>query len=212
MDLIASNASKQSICDDVALDVAGYTASFHMLWHDFETITEFVEPANPNAKTYSHRLYELILRACTDFESVCRDRLESQKYGKSRHDMTIADYAALEETLHLSDEEVVLYLWRPAPLLLRPFKEWQGASKSNPKWYGSYNAVKHNRSKQFEQANLSNCVLAIAGLFAILGNLKILQAFSSLGSSIVGETGRLEFSYYPYGMSRRVPRQTGGEQ
>lgn len=36
---------------------------------------EFNEPTDAHLQVYSHRLYEILLRACTEFESLCREIL-----------------------------------------------------------------------------------------------------------------------------------------
>ena len=155
-------------------DLAPYLASFEILSSDFRRATEYVEPADDNLKTYSHRLYELLLRACTDFESICKDKLVADGSTKSPKDMNVNDYQTLEQSLHLEGRHVGLLLWRPAPVYLQPFASWSSASPPLA-WYKAYNDVKHNRHSQFAQANLHSVRVALAGLFATLVALDVIQ-------------------------------------
>jgi hypothetical protein len=149
-------------------------ASFEILCSDFRRLTEYVEPTDANLKTYSHRLYELLLRACTDFESVCKEELVVTGYTKSPAKMDINDYKTLERRLHLERFSVGVLSWRPAPVYLHPFASWSTAA-SPLGWYKAYNTVKHNRHSQFEEANLDQVRHSLAGLFAMLAGLDVIK-------------------------------------
>lgn len=150
-----------------------YLSSFEILSGDFRRLTEFVEPVNANLGTYSHRLYELLLRACTDFESACKEKLIADGSTKRSSDMNINDYKTLESSLGLEQVEVGILIWRPSAAYIRPFVNW---STVNPplSWYRDYNQVKHNRNTLFSLANLENVRSALSGLFALLAQLGIL--------------------------------------
>jgi hypothetical protein len=47
-----------------------------------------------------------------------------------------------------------------------PWPDW-GSGKS-PSWWKSYNHVKHERNKFFEEANLENAIDAVAALFCVV--------------------------------------------
>jgi hypothetical protein len=156
------------------MDSESYLSSFEILSNDFRRITEFVEPVDANLSTYSHRLYELLLRACTDFESVCKERLVVDGCKKSPRDMKIYDYRVLEATLFLERVEVGVLVWRPNVDYVRPFIDWSSASPPL-QWYSNYNKVKHNRNTSFSLASLENVRLALSGLFALLARLGVLS-------------------------------------
>jgi hypothetical protein len=155
------------------MDSKNYLNSLEILSNDFRRITEFVEPVDANLDTYSHRLYELFLRACTDFESACKEKLVADGYQKSPKDMNIYDYKTLEANLSLEAVEVGILLWRPRVAYVQPFMNW---SRANPplQWYSDYNTVKHNRNTSFPRANLGNVRLALSGLYALLEKLRVL--------------------------------------
>src|SRR5687768_848045 len=120
-----------------------YSASFEILAADFRRLLEYVEPTDANLSTYSHRLFELLVRICTDFESACKERLVHDGYAKKPSDLNVFDYRTLESSLLLERDEVGVSLWRPDSIYLRPFEGW---SSNDPplRWYSAYNKVKHN--------------------------------------------------------------------
>jgi hypothetical protein len=56
-----------------------YEPAFILLVGDFLRVCEFIEPTDAHLQVYSHRLYEILLRACTEFESLCREILMTRK-------------------------------------------------------------------------------------------------------------------------------------
>jgi len=161
-----------------------YYTAYSLLIKDFLKLCEYVEPADVNERVYSHRLYELYLRACTEFENVCKEILIGSGYQKSGN-FKISDYRTLDASLKLSQREVGLLFWQPTEKYISPFKDWQimGAPLS---WYQSYNEVKHNRNAEFSKASLENAVKAVAGLFLLLFSrfgLEFFNPYAALNSS-----------------------------
>jgi hypothetical protein len=154
-----------------------YRGAFGILSRDFERIGEYVEFEESNDQVYSHRLFEILLRSCTEFESICRDILLTEGYDKKRDDMDVRDYATLDSSLVLSSCRVGVLLWQPAPLYLKPFEAW--ATKA-PKltWYQDYNSVKHNRQHNFKYANLANVCKSMAAVYAILVKTNIIKGMT----------------------------------
>jgi len=142
-----------------------YIGSYRLLVEDLSRLCSFIHPSDDNLPAYSHRVYELFLRACTEFESVCKDLLRAQGF-KKRGNWTVREYYRLNASLKLSEREVGLLFWHPETKYMAPFAEWaRGPSLG---WYRDYNLVKHNRSAQFKRASFQNALLATAGLFAVL--------------------------------------------
>jgi hypothetical protein len=144
-----------------------YLSAFQILCGDFRRILEFIEPVDQNLEAYSHRLYELLLRACTEFESAAKELLVIAGSSKAPADMTINDYKTLESSLHMEAREVGILLWQPTPAYVKPFHGWSTAAPPVG-WYSDYNKVKHSRNNEFSRANLDNARTALAGLFLIL--------------------------------------------
>src|SRR5437868_2327075 len=56
---------------------------YHQLEKELIGISDFVEPSDANANCYSHRLYALLLRASTEFETNAKSILQANGYNKS---------------------------------------------------------------------------------------------------------------------------------
>ncbi len=179
----------------MALNIYSYLASFEILCSDFRRLAEYVEPSDANLKTYSYRLYELLLRACTDFESVCKEELVAADCAKPPADMNINDYKTLEGRLHLEQVHVGLLIWRPVPAYIQPFAGWSAAVPPLA-WYKAYNTVKHNRNSQFEEASLDQVRHSLAGLFAILAELNVIKK-NQTGHKERDAPGGLREDVYP---------------
>jgi len=115
-----------------------YETAFRLIISDFKEILNFIEPVDANLKIYSHRIYELFLRTCTEFESICKDMLVEQEYKKTPSSYNIKDYKTLFNPK--SFFKVGLLYWHPDSLIIEPFKEWN--TQYSLFWYQSYNSVK----------------------------------------------------------------------
>lgn len=139
---------------------------FKMIYNDFEKSLEYVHPIDKHFKVYSMRHYEFLLRACTEFESVCKVELNKVSSTIGNSHLNIRDYSALEGIYRrkLSSYDVG---FRFDPIyFVRPLRAWSNGSSLV--WYQSYNKVKHHRAGQFECASIENVLGAIAGLFVLL--------------------------------------------
>lgn len=140
--------------------------AYHTVEQDLKRIFDFIDPTDDNFKTYSHRLYELFLRASTEVECNCKAILKANKYSKKKEKYwKIENYQEIDAACKLSDYEVVLNVL-PIRKKFFPFAEWKNNSKLT--WYSEYNSVKHNRSVQFKKANLENVITSVAAAFIML--------------------------------------------
>lgn len=166
-----------------------------LIIHDLYELFNYVEPNDICLKTYSHRLYELLLRTATEFESNCKAILDANGYVKSSGNLNIQDYYKIEAACKLSGYVVRFDRWPDRDFI--PFAAWSGDSYVSLSWYQGYNNVKHNRHAKFEEANLENVMNAIAGLLCILhaqfGSQMITACYEGIGtmqnSQEIVETG-----------------------
>lgn len=154
-----------------------YAPAFHLLVQDFLRVCEFIEPVDAHLHVYSHRLNELLLRASTEFESLCREVLETHGHARSGN-LNITDYVAIAPILELNRQRAIASFWRPVAVTLAPFEQWTPSNVSLP-WYQGYNAVKHNRNAEFSRASLSNVRDAICSVFIIMARLEFLEVIGS---------------------------------
>ena len=99
-----------------------YLAAFRLLQEDFRRLGEYVELNDANLSTFSHRLYELLLRSCTEFESLCKELLVDRLYPKKPHEMNILDYKTLEGPWHFESKCVGVLTWLPETSYVQPFQ------------------------------------------------------------------------------------------
>lgn len=136
-----------------------------LMFQDLYQLFYFIEPNDMNLNTFSHRVYELYLRATTEFESNCKRILEENGYTKSGN-WNIADYEKLSSVCRLPEYKVKFNRWA-SEREFTPFADWSTPSASLS-WYQDYNKVKHNRYEQFTKANLGNLMNAFAALLSII--------------------------------------------
>jgi hypothetical protein len=139
--------------------------AYRMLEDDLKIIFEFVEPSDDNCLTYSHRIYELLLRAATEFETNCKGILDANGYIKNGN-LSIIDYYKIEKAIRASKYEIYLDIWRPERKKIVPFKGWATGHKLE--WYAAYNDVKHGRQIKFCRANIANLLNSVAAVYIIL--------------------------------------------
>lgn len=85
-------------------------------------------------------------------------------YSFSKH-ASMNDYSLVEKTHYLSEFIVISPEWQ-GENIFQPWKSFKDGK--SPTWYEAYNQAKHNRHKDFHQANLKNLIYSIAGLVTLL--------------------------------------------
>lgn len=124
-------------------------------------ICAYVNPSTNNLMVYGHKIRELLLLACTEFESQCRTILNSwPSYKKGKY--STKDYVLLYKICYLSEYRVNFSINR-SKITLEPFNKWnQNTPSKSLTWYHAYNQVKHDRSNEFDKANLINAINSVA--------------------------------------------------
>lgn len=145
-----------------------FLAEFHIIISDFHNILNFIEPSNENLETFSHRIFELLLRTATSFEAVSKRILINDGYETTPKKMNMKDYFTLNKVYKLTEYTLIIDSWRSGAKLLQPYKQWQNDTYSRLSWYTAYNNSKHDRHQNFKEANLENLLNAIGGLFILL--------------------------------------------
>lgn len=158
--------------EDSIVTHASYANDRQELWRAYKLIQkdlvhlfEYVEPCDNNLSTYSHRTYELLLRAATEVETNCRRILELNGYRNKK--TNIEDYMKINAASKLGEYVVILDAWFPQKKTLQPFAPWNIGTHSLA-WYQAYNDVKHHRNLDFPKASLENVLHAISGLYIVL--------------------------------------------
>ncbi len=137
-----------------------------LLIDELSDIFKIVEPIGDNMNCYGHKIRNLIILACTEIDSICKDVLTSNNY-PSKQLYKTKDFVLLKEPLKL-DQYVIKFKRYPEIEGCSPFKNW---TKEKPTktlyWYDSYNAVKHDRINNYKLATI-NCVIDSISAVAIM--------------------------------------------
>ncbi len=152
-----------------------------ILIQKLQDILLYVEPDKNGLKTYSHKIRELLILACTELECT----FKSYSLGKNQR---MSDYVKILEAVDLAKHKLSLVGYAN-PYKCCPFENWNAdePSKSIP-WYDAYNQVKHNKDSAFHLATLENCINAIAAnivMFAIRFSPTMLYNENDVCSNLV---------------------------
>jgi len=126
-----------------------------------------IEPIGNNFGCYGHSLRNLLILVCTEVEAQFKGVLRlHEQTSKERYNTS--DYIKILPVMRLNKYKIK-FRYYPAIEPLVPFLDWV---ESNPtgslSWYHSYNAVKHDREKEFSKATLENVIEAISALAILI--------------------------------------------
>jgi len=159
-----------------------------VLIQKFQEVLLYVEPAINCLDTYSHKLRELLILACTEFECALKN------YNLGNNERTI-DYVKILELTNLRKYKIELAGYSEK-FISRPFEKWDvtGPTKTLA-WYDAYTQIKHNGLNAFNLATLRNCIEAVAAniiMFSIRYSPHCLYNESDVCSSLIRNTFALQ--------------------
>jgi hypothetical protein len=151
-----------------ANDARQYVRAYRVIQKDLLELFDYVEPADLNRNCYSYRIHELLMRTCIEVEANCKAILTDNGYAKPSN-WNIDDYKKLNRTHRLHSYEVKFPIWDGNKSVRRPYSAWarRGGKLT---WYRAYNQTKHDRHKQFKEANFHNLLDAVSGLVVLLSS------------------------------------------
>ncbi|MCC4261564.1 hypothetical protein LL270_12975 [Pseudomonas aestusnigri] len=132
-----------------------------------DDLFNYIEPSEITLTTYSHKIRELLILACTEVECLLVNTITKNGY-KKKNQYSTKDYIKCKSILGLSSYEVQLTQY-PTLKTFTPFLGWccDNTTATLP-WYKAYNAVKHNRSENIKDANLNHLLNAVAAIHILL--------------------------------------------
>ena len=150
---------------------AHFIQAFLLIQKDVLSLFDYIEPADKNLTCYSFRIHELLLRVCVEVEANFKAILKENGYSKSNN-LNMLDYSKVDQSHRLSSYQVKIPRWMGGENIITPFDSFLNLDdkEKSPKWYRSYNNVKHDRYENFEEANFENLIHAVAGLVVLLSS------------------------------------------
>ena len=159
-----------------------------ILIQKLQDILLYIEPSEIGLQTYSHKLRELLILACTEFEC----SMKTYKLGKNSR---TNDYVKILDFVDLKRYKIELAGYSKR-YVSYPFANWktEKTTESLP-WYSAYTETKHNRADAFNRSTLQNCIDAISAnliMFSIRYSPDPLYNESDVCSSLVRNTFALQ--------------------
>jgi len=143
-----------------------YWHYFVALCDDVAKTARFVEPTADNFKTYSIEYARLFLAIGSEVDVVAKLLCEKINPAAKLSDIDSYRSVILSGFSDLPEVQVVVPRHE---ISLTPWQDWR--NETNPLWWKNHNKVKHERNKNFTEANLENTLNALAGLLVIVGYL-----------------------------------------
>ncbi|MBP5055389.1 hypothetical protein [Pseudomonas chlororaphis] len=175
-----------------ATDPRHYVRAFLLLQKDVLDLFSYVEPSDKNIETYSHRIQQLLMRACVEVEANLTAIFLDNEYAAARGNLTMQQYRLIDISHRLSSYEIRVPTWQGSKGVRKPFHGWSLGGASLP-WYQAYNKSKHNRHENFKLATFDALIDAFCGLSALLS-----AQFHDEDYSPGGKTLGLDGACYTY--------------
>ena len=147
---------------------------FFNLCSRFENTIQFVDDKTDgngdfiNGNTFSNEFAMILLSASVEFENVSKQLCEyfDSNFNTSKADIRQITDCILMYCPNIGSAEVEL-----PHISIQPLKNWKKSPTTNKvdgiDWWTGYTDIKHNRYVNFEEANLRNCIYALASLLVI---------------------------------------------
>jgi hypothetical protein len=132
---------------------------------DFVRTIDFIELHTSNAKAFSNEYAKLLLLIGSEVDVVAK--MLCAKVAPAEKVENIVDYKTLLTAKFVGIHTVEIEIPRYS-LKLQPWLSWDTKISKSPDWWTSYNNVKHERDKNYADANQENTVYALCGLLALL--------------------------------------------
>ena len=135
---------------------------FLSLEEDFLRVSRYVHFNISNNKTHSIEFARIILSVGSEVDVVAKG-ISKEITGKATENIKEHMSTLMSKFPDIPKHKVFMDRFG---MDVVPWENWE--NNKSPDWWHSYNNVKHNRGKHFQEANLENTFRAIAGLFILL--------------------------------------------
>lgn len=135
--------------------------ALRVLLEKLDDLFLYIEPDTISLDTYSHKIRELLILACTEVENFWSYFIKLSGTAPTGRNYTTQDYIKLKDKLFLPEFQFTLRSYVSLPAI-RPFLTWNTTSPTaSLPWYDAYNKTKHDRANHFSAATLSNALSAV---------------------------------------------------
>jgi hypothetical protein len=141
--------------------------ALRILLRKLDELFETIEPTPANARTYGHKIRDVLLLACMEVESSWTAVLRGNGYTNSIGRFTTNDYVKLFQPMLLDGYELHLQSYGLFPAFV-PYGSWDiNNPTTSLSWYDAYNKTKHDREGNLHYATLENAIHAVGAAIVI---------------------------------------------
>ena len=146
-------------------DYSNQLRQLEIILDDIAEVFKVVAPHYQQRYVYGHAIRNIIILACTELDARMQDILANNGVCPKGKYFEMKDYFKLKDPLKLDEYELSFYRYGDLRTF-SPFSAWENDKQLD--WYKAYNHIKHNREKNFSEANLLNAINAIMAYAIIL--------------------------------------------
>lgn len=149
--------------------------TYKRLENEMVALTSEIRFDDNQMKVYSDKLLELLIRISVEIEAISKELYLTNGGEPTEHeedmyfDTVCLKY--LEEKWNLGKKAVLIdgygIAFGEENKLITPLYKANKRGTSGSKWKQGYQAVKHNRVKNFKEGNIWNCINALAALYVL---------------------------------------------
>ena len=157
-----------------------YWLIYKNLENEVIDLTYKIHFTDTQLEVYSIKIAELLIRCSMEIESISKDLylsnggvIEKDENGKDKEPYFDTDCLNYLESKWLLSKKIVytsspnFYFSEEIIKILTPLNKANKRGSSGAKWKQAYQAVKHNRSENFKDANIGNLVSVMAALYLL---------------------------------------------
>ena len=117
-----------------------------------------------NGKTFSNEFAKLLLLSASEFEEIAKALCSESGHAVSNK----ANITEISKTILYLYPSIINSKINTSYQITTPLAEWSvtGPNSGLP-WWKAYNKIKHDRTNNFESANLNNCLNVLASLMVL---------------------------------------------
>jgi len=139
-----------------------YWEYFLSIESDLEKCTKYISFSENNYNAYSVEFAKIIMTASAEIDNIAKELCREINPQSSPRNINDYKNIILEhyQNFHTLEIEIVRYDLK--------FKPWEDWNTQTPSWWRDYNDIKHNRTQNFEKANLGNALKSVSALLTII--------------------------------------------
>jgi hypothetical protein len=159
--------------------------ALRILIEKLDEVLLFVEPSKEGLESYSHKIRELLILACTEVENQWKSLLNKTHYTPiNGNTFSTQDYVKLLPVSFIDEYQMTLKNYSSFTPSI-PFAGWNpGNPTKSLAWYDAYNKTKHDRDVHFCDAKLKYSIDAVAANIIMyctrFGALRLLHETNTL--------------------------------